>query len=134
MDEGKPDDGTFGNNFFGDIEFNNYLGPGNMLEGTVTFTGKTLLAGSSVTGHITGNGREAEIYVGPETKIEGDIRGDRVFFDGIITGTIDSPKLSIGKEAIVSGEITSDRGLSVEPGAKVSAQITMRKKHKSKGK
>jgi cytoskeletal protein CcmA (bactofilin family) len=134
MDEGKPADGTFGNDFFGDIEFNNYLGPGNMLEGTVTFTGKTLLAGSSVSGNITGIGREAEIYVGPETKIEGDIRGDRVVFAGFINGTIDSLKLSIAKEGIVSGEIVCNRGLSIDPGAKVSARIEMRRKRKSKEK
>ena len=134
MNEAKPGDRAFGDGFFGDIEFHNYLGPGNVLEGTVCFVGKTLLSGSSVSGNITGRGQEAEIYVGPETKIDGDIRGDRIVFGGLMNGTIDSPKLSILKEGVVSGEIASDRGLSVEQGARISARITMLKKRKAKEK
>jgi cytoskeletal protein CcmA (bactofilin family) len=134
MNEGKPDGKAFGNGFFGDIEFHNYLGPGNILEGTVSFVGKTLLSGSSVSGNIAGRGQEAEIYVGPDTKVEGDIRGDRVVFAGSMNGTIDSPRLSITKDGIVSGEITSNRGLSIEQGARISARITMQKKRRSKEK
>jgi cytoskeletal protein CcmA (bactofilin family) len=134
MDEQKTADRAFGDGFFGDIEFSNYLGPGNIIEGTVSFVGKTLLSGSSVSGNITGRGRETEIYVGPDTRIEGDIRGDRVIFGGLMNGTIDSPSLSVIKEGVVMGEITTDRGLSVEQGARISAQITMKKKHKSKEK
>jgi cytoskeletal protein CcmA (bactofilin family) len=133
MDEHKIEDMTLGDGFFGDIEFHNYLGPGNIIEGKVSFVGRTLLSGSSVMGNITGHGREAEIYVGPNTKIEGDIRGDRVVFGGLMNGTIDSPSLSIIKEGVVAGEIATDRGLSVEQGARISAQITMKKKRKSKG-
>jgi cytoskeletal protein CcmA (bactofilin family) len=135
MDEHKPDDDrAFGDGFFGDIEFHNYLGPGNIVEGTVSFVGKTLLAGSAVLGNITGRGQETEIYVGPDTKIEGDIRGDRVVFGGLMNGTIDSPRLAVIKEGVVLGEITTDRGLSVERGARISARITMKKKRKSKDK
>jgi cytoskeletal protein CcmA (bactofilin family) len=134
MDEHKPDHGKLGDGFFGDIEFHNYLGPGNIIEGTVSFVGKTLLSGSSVLGNITGRGHETEIYVGPDTKIEGDIRGDRVIFGGLMNGTIDSGSLWVIKEGVVMGEITTDRGLSVEQGAKISAQITMKKKRKAKEK
>jgi cytoskeletal protein CcmA (bactofilin family) len=134
MNEDKPDGKAFGNGIFGDIEFHNYLGPGNILEGTVSFVGKTLLAGSSLSGNITGRGQEAEIYVGPDTKVEGDIRGGHVVFGGSMNGTIDSPRLSITREGIVSGEITSNRGLSIEQGARISARITMQKKHGSKEK
>ena len=130
MDEQKTEDRSFGDGFFGDIEFLNYLGPGNIIEGKVSFVGRTLLSGSSVIGDITGKGRETEIYVGPSTKIEGDIRGERVVFGGMINGTIDSESLSIIKEGVVAGRIATDRGLSVEQGARVSAVITMKKRRK----
>lgn len=130
MDEQKTEDRSFGDGFFGDIEFLNYLGPGNIIEGKVTFVGRTLLSGSSVMGDITGKGRETEIYVSPSTKIEGDIRGERVVFGGMINGTIDSESLSIIKEGVVAGRIATNRGLSVEQGARVSAVITMKKRRK----
>lgn len=130
MDEQKTEDRSFGDGFFGDTEFLNYLGPGNIIEGKVSFVGRTLLSGSSVIGDITGKGRETDIYVGPSTKIEGDIRGERVVFGGMINGTIDSESLSIIKEGVVAGRITTDRGLSVEQGARVSAVITMKKRRK----
>lgn len=133
MDEQESNGKVLGHTLFGDIEFQNYLGPGIIIEGTASFVGKTLLSGSSMIGNITGKGQETEIYVGPTTKIEGDIRGDRVVFGGVINGTIDSPRLSITKEGVVSGEITTNRGLSVEQGARISARITMKKKRKSKG-
>jgi len=132
MDEQKTDEKPFGDGFYGDIEFNNYLGPGNSIEGKVSFVGRTLFSGSSVLGNITSKGNEAEIYVGPNTTIEGDIRGDRVIFSGHIKGTIDSPNLSITKEGVVAGKIATDRGLSIEPGARISAQISMKKKKKAK--
>jgi cytoskeletal protein CcmA (bactofilin family) len=122
-----------GDGFFGDIEFQNYLGPGNVIEGTFLFVGKTLISGSSVTGNITGKGRDTEIYVGPNTRVEGDIRGDRVVFGGTMNGTIDSPSLSIRKEGVIAGRIATDRRLSVEQGAKISAQITMKKRRKATG-
>ena len=130
MDEQNTEDRSFGDGFFGDIEFLNYLGPGNIIEGKVSFVGRTLLSGSSVMGDITGKGRETEIYVGPSTKIEGDIRGERVVFGGTINGTIDSESLSIMKEGVVAGRIATNRGLSVEQGARVSAVITMKKRRK----
>jgi cytoskeletal protein CcmA (bactofilin family) len=133
MDEQKTEDRSFGDGFFGDIEFLNYLGPGNIIEGKVSFVGRTLLSGSSVVGNVTGRGSEAEIYVSPNTKVEGDIRGERVVFGGLMNGTIDSPHLSIIKEGVVKGEITTDRGLSIEQGARVSAEITMKKRRKEKG-
>jgi cytoskeletal protein CcmA (bactofilin family) len=133
MDEHETDYKTLGDGFFGDIEFHNYVGPGNIIEGKVSFVGRTLLSGSEVLGNITGRGQETEIYVGPNTKIDGDIRGDRVVFGGLIKGTIDSPSLSIIKEGVVAGEIATDRGLSVEQGARISAQISMKKKRKTKG-
>ncbi len=68
----------------------------------------------------------------PSTKIEGDIRGERVVFGGLMNGTIDSASLSIIKEGVVAGRIATDRGLSIEQGARVSAEITMKKKRKSK--
>ena len=132
MDEQKTGDKLFGDGFYGDIEFNNYLGPGNSLEGKVSFVGRTLFSGSSMLGTITGRGNEAEIYVGPNSTIEGDIRGNRVVFSGRMNGTIDSPSLSITKEGIVAGKIATDRGLSVEPGARISAEISMKKKRKAK--
>ncbi len=134
MDEHKQDDRAFGDGFFGDIQFHNYLGPGNVIEGTVSFVGKTLLSGSSVLGNITARGRETEIYVAPETRIEGDIRGDRIVFGGLMNGTIDSPRLAVIKEGVVLGEITTDKGLSVEPGARISARITMKRKKATKKK
>jgi cytoskeletal protein CcmA (bactofilin family) len=132
MDEQNPGKRTLGNGFFGDVEFQNYLGPGNVLEGTVFFEGRTLLSGSSVSGDVTGRGAGAEIYVGPDTTIEGDIRGDHVVFGGVMNGTIDSPRLAIIKEGVVKGEIATDRGLSIEQGARVSARIVMKKRRRSK--
>ncbi len=131
MDEQNPNKTTVGDGFFGDLEFHNYLGPGNVLEGKISFEGRTLLFGSSVSGDILGLGTDAEIYVGPNTRIEGDVRGDHVVFGGVINGTIHSPRLAIIKEGVVKGEITTTRRLSIERGAKVSARITMKKALKS---
>ena len=134
MDEQNSNKMIFGDGFFGDIEFHNYLGPGNVLEGTISFEGRTLLSGSSVSGNIAGRGSSGEIYVGPDTMIEGDIQGDHVVFGGVINGTINSPRLAIVKEGVGKGEIITEQRLSIDEGAKISARITMRKKRKSKEK
>ena len=133
MEEHKTEEPLLGDGFFGNIDFQNYLGPGNIIEGTFSFVGKTLISGSSVTGNITGKGRETEIYVGPNTRVEGDIKGERVVFGGTMNGTIDSPSLSIKKEGVIAGRIATDRRLTVEQGAKISARITMKKRRKATG-
>jgi cytoskeletal protein CcmA (bactofilin family) len=132
MGPDKKDDERTGDAPFGDIEFQNYIGPGNVIDGKCSFKGTTLLAGSEMLGRIAASDNETEIYVGPKTKITGDIKGNRVVFGGVMDGTIDSPRLHIIKEGIFSGDIATDRGLSVEEGARLCARIKMRRKKKAK--
>lgn len=119
---------------FENRDFVNYLGPGNVVEGKFSFKGRTLLKGSTVSGKIAASDNETEIYVGPETHIRGDLKGNRIVFGGVMDGTIDAPRLVIARDGVFSGDIATDRGLSVEEGAKLSAQISMKRKKTTKKK
>jgi cytoskeletal protein CcmA (bactofilin family) len=128
MEHQKEDEKELPENPFESTEFVNYLGPGNVVEGKFSFKGRTLLKGSTVSGKITASDNETEIYVGPETHIRGDLKGNRVVFGGVMDGTIDAPRLVIARDGVFSGDISTDRGLSVEEGARLSAQISMKTK------
>jgi cytoskeletal protein CcmA (bactofilin family) len=134
MSRDKEEVKKLGDGRFGDTEFVNYLGPGNFMEGKLSFSGRALLFGSSVLGNISAQDDETEIYIGPETKIEGDIKGQHIVFGGLMTGTIAAPQLDIIKEGVFSGEIITDRRLTIEDGAKLSAHINMKQKKKTKKK
>jgi|GEM_PF-1850632 len=115
-------------------ELTTYIGPGNDLEGTMTFAGKTVIMGSSLRGRIASPDDVGQLYFGPESEVDGEVEAKDVTMAGKMRGTIESPKVTMAPTARFSGEIYTKKGLTVETGAKMSAKIKMKRKKKKQQK
>lgn len=113
-------------------EFTSYIGPGNTLEGTMTFAGKTIIMGSTLKGTIASTDDVGQLYFGPESEVNGDVWGKNVIMAGKMRGSIDSSHITMVTSARFSGDIYTKQGLTVETGAKVNAKIKMKGKRKKK--
>jgi len=113
-------------------ELTSYIGPGNDLNGTLTFAGKTVIMGSTLKGTITATDDTGQLYFGPESEVDGDIEGTNVIMAGKMRGKIESPRVTLAATARFSGDIYTKKGLTVETGAKMSAKIKMKGKKKKK--
>jgi len=111
-----------------------YIGPGNDLEGTLSFSGKTVIMGSTLKGTITATDDTGQLFFGPESEVDGDVEGKNITLAGKMRGSIDSPHITMAATARFSGEIYTKKGLSVEPGAKMKAKIKMKAKKRKKKK
>ena len=131
MEEIKLKDWIIDGEDLEDLEFSNYFGPGNTLEGKLDFNGRIILDESFVNGKIKSSGKEGEVYVSPGTEIIGDVKSKGVVLGGTMEGKIEAKKVKVLDGASFSGQITTNKGLTVESGAKLSARIKM---PKNKGK
>lgn len=128
MEEIKFKDWVIDGEDLEDLEFSNYFGPGNTLEGKLDFKGRIFIDESTVYGKIKSSGGEGEIYLSPETKVLADLKSKVVVLGGAMEGKIEANKVKVVSEASFSGSIMTNRGLTVENGAKISARITMKKR------
>ncbi len=128
MEEIKPKDWVIEGENLEDLEFSNYFGPGNALEGTLNFNGRILLDESFVNGKIKTSDKDGEVYMSPGTEVIGDVKSKAVVLGGTMEGKIEAKKVKVLNGASFSGQITTNRGLTVESGAKISALIKMLKK------
>lgn len=110
------------------LEFSNYLGPGNALEGSLNFNGRILFDESYVNGKIKTSDKEGEVYISAGTQVVGDVKSKAVILGGAMEGKIEAKKIKVLDGSSFSGQITTNRGLMVESGAKLSARIKMSKK------
>lgn len=110
------------------LEISNYLGPGNVLEGSLVFNGRILFDESYVNGKIKTSDKEGEVYISLGSQIVGDVKSKAVILGGAMEGKIEAKRVKVLDGASFSGQITTNRGLMVEDGAKLSARIKMQKK------
>lgn len=113
-------------------EFTTYIGPGNSLEGTMKFAGKTVIMGSTLKGTIASTDDVGQLYFGPESEVDGDVLGKNVIMAGKMRGSIDSSHIAMVATARFSGDLFTKQGLTVETGAKMNAKIKMKGKKKKK--
>jgi len=113
-------------------EFTSYIGPGNNLEGTMTFTGKTVIMGSTLKGTIASTDDVGQLYFGPESEVDGEVQGKNIIMAGKMRGSIESSQITLARTARFSGDIYTQKGLTVETGAKMNAKIKMKGKKKKK--
>jgi cytoskeletal protein CcmA (bactofilin family) len=111
-------------------ELINYLGPGNVIDGKVVLKGRTIVEGAVIKGKIFSTTKDSELVIGPGSEITGEIKSESIILSGTIDGKISSRKVLIQKNGVLVGEITTNRGLEVEEGAKMSAKIRMKRKKK----
>jgi len=113
-------------------ELTSYIGPGNDLTGTMTFAGKTVIMGSTLRGTISSTDDLGQLFFGPESEVDGDIKGKNVIMAGKMKGSIESPRITVTATARFSGDLYTKKGLTVEAGAKMKAEIKMKAKRKKK--
>lgn len=105
-----------------------YLGPGNLIEGNIVLSDRTIIEGSIIKGKIDSTAKNSELVIGPESEITGEIKSESIVLRGTMRGKIFSKKISIQKSGVFYGEIVTNRGLNVDVGANISAKIRMKKK------
>lgn len=106
----------------------NYLGPGNVIDGKIVLKGRTIVEGSVIKGKIFSTAKDSELVIGPGSEISGEIKSESIVLNGAMEGKISSRRIVIQKNGVLVGEITTNRGLEVEVGAKMSATVRMKKK------
>ncbi len=111
-------------------ELINYLGPGNHIDGKIVLQGRTIVQGSLIKGKIYSTAKNSELVVGAGSEITGEIKSESIVLNGTMEGKISSRKVLIQENGVFVGEVVTNRGLEVEPGAKLSAKIRMKKRKK----
>lgn len=109
-------------------ELINYLGPGNSIDGKIVLKGRTIVEGSFIKGEIYSTAKNSELVIGPGSEINGNIKSESIVLNGTMEGKISSRRVLIQENGVFVGEVTTNRGLEVEPGAKLSAKIWMKRR------
>ena len=109
-----------------DEDLVNYLGPGNILEGKFNFRGGSIIIGTTINGKLNSENSDGELFIGPNSKVTGDIRAENIVLGGEMEGKIYSGKVKVIDGGVFSGDIWTNRGLTIESGAKISARIKMK--------
>ena len=74
---------------------------------------------------------EAEISIGEQGQVQGDIVAKRVLVSGQFSGTIDTEQLEIVASGVVEGTVKVDR-LMIESGARFNGSSEIRKQEPPK--